>query len=116
MSTRAAESKGMTLIEAMMTLTILSIGMLGLISSIMSSMVAQQSNHQEMIALSYARAKMAELEQNQADTLSFQGVFTTYCTNYQDFRDPTPWITNNPNALNQIHIPDTIAGNGATEF
>jgi hypothetical protein len=79
-------------------------------------MIAQQSNHQEMIALSYARAKMAELEQNQADTLSFQGVFNTYCTNFQDFRDATPWITNNPNALNQIRVPDTIAGNGATMF
>jgi prepilin-type N-terminal cleavage/methylation domain-containing protein len=113
---RSHAARGMTLIEAMITLIIVSVGLMALVSTIMSCMIAQDSNRQEMIALTYARAKMAELEQNQADTKSFDGVFDTYCTNFQDFRDATPWVTNNPSALNQIRIPDTIKGNGATMF
>jgi type II secretory pathway pseudopilin PulG len=121
---------GMTLLEAMIALTVVAVGMLALVSSIISSMIVQDSSRMETLATNWARSKLNELEQNQALTSSFQNVFSAYTGQVPPnnklnhaMRTPQPWIVPNawgedltaydaatglPSAPNAVYIPDPI--------
>ena len=78
--TRHYRSSGFTIVEALIALTVLSVGILGLVMSLSSSMTLTDANREEAIALDVARRKLAELQSLTLQNSQFQNIFSNYCS------------------------------------
>ena len=95
----------MTLIEVVIALTVLSVGILGLLVSISSSLIATDANREEAIAMNCARAKLSEL---QLLTLNgnFSTIFSTYNSTQTAHSVNVATMFSNPTAENNLSDPN----------
>jgi prepilin-type N-terminal cleavage/methylation domain-containing protein len=108
-SSRTITHRGMTLVEIVIALAILSIGLLALVSSIVSTMTTLDVNREETLAMNAARQKIAELE-----NATFGNV-TTNTTVFASYNIQTsPYAANGTN--NPFTVPGLPDGEGTVIF
>lgn len=71
------QSAGMSLLETMIAMAVVSIGLLGIVSSIISTLTLTNANHEEALAMNYARRQMSALEALQSKA-NFSTIFANY--------------------------------------
>lgn len=70
---RWQRSRGLTLVEVMVALSVLAIGVLAAMSALIAITTLENANHEELVAINVARQKLAELQ-----TAPFVSVFAFY--------------------------------------
>jgi hypothetical protein len=61
----------LTLIEVMIAMCVLTVGIMGAMSALMSISTLETANHDDLIAINIARQKLSEIEAQPFDTLFF---------------------------------------------
>jgi prepilin-type N-terminal cleavage/methylation domain-containing protein len=101
-------SRGLTIVEVMIAMAVLSIGLLGLVSSLVSSMTTLDVNREETLAINAARQKIAELE-----NATFGNV-TTNTTVFDSYNTQKASYT--PNANNPFKVAGLPGAEGTVIF
>ena len=66
--------RGMTLLEVLIAVCVISVGMLGVVSAMTSAMSLCEANRQDLIAMNIVQEKIAELEARQDTSHNFSGL------------------------------------------
>ena len=107
LSSSQLRARGVTLIEVMIALSVLAVGILAIVSAIISSMTTVEHNREEALAMTACRQKIAEMEDS-----TFNNLFQDYNIQPNGVakpRNPFP-IPSLPGGVGQVIFPVDNAG------